>query len=81
MGLKMGGPLSAEIDALLKDADTGQLAPFYLDLLGEGPRLQARMHGRAPADTSLRGAQHPLALLQSLWACYFAWMLVIETDY
>ena len=31
---------AAEIDKLVKDKDVTQLCPFYLDLQGEGQRLQ-----------------------------------------
>ena len=35
---------AAEIDRLVKDKDVSQLCPYYLDLQGEGQRLQ--VHAR-----------------------------------
>jgi hypothetical protein len=56
----------------VKDKETGQLAPYYLDLLGEGPRLQARACARLHKLSSCLLCGHcALAHLAAAWLVEF----------
>ena len=56
------GMATAELDQLVKDKETGQLAPYYLDLLGEGARLQVRACAWLPEMCYLLGLSACCAL-------------------